>query len=76
MSASEKPPEANAKQARHPDGTITHFRPLESTAGEDFAVACERAILEGVPFPKWSKAVRRAINNDYRLDWLVFEVPG
>jgi predicted RNA-binding protein associated with RNAse of E/G family len=52
------------------DGRVTNVRVAENTVGDLFALVCQRAVLDPVPYAPWPEEMKRLIGNTYR--WVRF----
>ena len=50
----------------HADGHVSNLQVIHSTAGEKFALICQKAVMESAPFASWSQDMRQAIASEYR----------
>ena len=50
----------------HYDGRITDVKMTRNTVDQFLAQLCKMAILDNVPYPQWSKEMRRELANDTR----------
>jgi hypothetical protein len=53
------------------DGTITQMRVAETTVGDLLAYVCEKSILEGVPYERWTEDMRLQLGDyiDVQFDF-------
>jgi hypothetical protein len=50
----------------HFDGRITKLETKEKTVDDMWAILCQKAILDPVPFPKWPREMRQIVGSDVR----------
>jgi outer membrane biosynthesis protein TonB len=57
------------------DGRVSELKLIERTAGETLSLACQQAVLDLSPFPRWPREMHKQVAADFRRLTLTFHYP-
>jgi hypothetical protein len=52
------------------DGSISDMRVAQTTVGELLAYVCEKAVLEGAPYERWTEDMRLQLGNSISVEYI------